>query len=279
MSRDAPGVGSTLLALTTLAETDLRAITRRLYWPVATVLGVAAAVGIAFAAGGATNVEDRFRADAASLVLLGGIVVALALGSSVFYRAVGGGRLALVAAAGPPRGQVAYALLASRVLALALTLAAWLIALEVGSLALGEGLDGPLAVHVGAMFLSLTLAVLAAGAAATSVGPYAAALFGAFVYVLAQAAVNLNAAAEESALGTADGLGRILYWLAPRTITSPMIADLQDRDVAGPAAPTIDINQNVITVPASGAGTVIWTLAWCVLLAVLAGLGLRRRPL
>lgn len=279
MSREAPSARSTLLALATLAETDLRAITRRLYWPVATGLGVAAAVGIALAASGATNVEDRFRADAASLVLLGGIVVALGLGSSVFYRAVGGGRLALLAAAGPPRAQVAYALLTSRVLALAVTLGVWLIALEVGSLAIGEGLDGPLAVHVGAMFVSLALAVLASGAAATSVGPFAAGIFGAFVYVLAQAAVNLNAAAQENALGTADGIGRILYWLLPRTITSPMIADLQDRDVAGPAAPTIDINENIITVPASGLGTLIWTLAWCVLLAVVAGLGLRRRPL
>jgi hypothetical protein len=273
-----PAAGQALV-VASLAETDIRAIARRLWWPIATGLGVIAVFGIAVAAASASSTQDDYRANAASLILLGGLVIALGLGASAFFRAVGGGRLALVASAGPPRSQVAYGLLLSRVLALAVTLAVWLAALQVGSLAIGEGLDGPLAVHVGAMFVSLSIALLAAGAAATSVGPYAAAIFGLIVYVLAQAAVNLNAAASDDALGTANGLGRILYWIFPRTITSPMIADLQARDVAGPAAPVIDINQNVITVPASGLGPLIWTLAWCVLLAVLAGLGLRRRPL
>lgn len=278
MSARARRAGAALV-VASLAETDLRAIARRLWWPIATGLGVIAVLGIALAAASASNVQDDYRANAASLILLGGLVIALGLGASAFFRAVGGGRLALVASAGPPRSEVAYGLLISRVLALAISLAVWLAALEVGSLAIGEGLDGPLAVHVGAMFVSLSIALLAAGAAATSVGPYAAAIFGLIIYVLAQAAVNLNAAASDDALGTADGLGRILYWILPRTVTSPMIADLQARDVAGPAAPAIDINQNIITVPASGLGTLIWTLAWCVLLAVLAGLGLRRRPL
>lgn len=268
-----------VVAVSSLAETDLRAIARRLWWPIGTGLGVLAVIGIAAAAAGATSAQDDYRADAASLILLGGLIIALGLGASAFFRAVGGGRLALVASAGLPRSQVAYGLLISRVLALALTLAVWLLALQIGSLAIGEGLDGPLAVHVGAMFVSLSIALLAAGAAATSVGPYAAAIFGLVVYVLAQAAVNLNAAANADALGTANGLGRILYWIFPRTITSPMIADLQARDIAGPAAPVIDINENVITVPASGLGTLIWTVAWCVILALLAGLGLRRRPL
>ncbi len=278
MSASAPAVQQ-VGVVASLAETDLRAIARRLWWPIGVGLGVLAVVGIAVAAAGSSTTQDDYRADAASLILLGGLVIALGLGASAFYRAVGGGRLALLASAGPSRAHVAYGLLVSRVIALAITLGVWLVALEVGSLAIGEGLDGPLAVHVGAMFVSLSIALLAAGAAATSVGPYAAAIFGVIVYVLAQAAVNLNAAANDEALGTAGGLGRILYWIFPRTVTSPMIADLQARDVAGPAAPVIDINQNVITVPASGLGTLIWTLAWCVLLVLLAGLGLRRRPL
>ena len=44
---------------------------------------------------------------------------------------------------------------------------AWAVVLEAGSLALGMGLDGPLAVHALAVFLGLLVAMLAAGLPAT----------------------------------------------------------------------------------------------------------------
>jgi len=111
------------------------------------------------------------------------------------------------------------------------------------------------------------------------VGPIAAGAFGVAVYVVAQAAVNLKAAADQGLIGTADAGVSLLYYIAPRAVTSPMIAGLQARDAAGPAAPQVEINENVVLVPAAGWDTVVWTLAWCVLFALLCAAGLRRRPL
>ena len=82
----------------------------------------------------------------------------------------------------------------------------------------------------------------------------AAGIFGGAIYVLAQAAVNLKAAADQGLIGTADLGVRTLYYVAPRTVTSPMIADLQLRDVAGPAAPRVEINDNTVIVPRGGVG-------------------------
>ena len=97
--------------------------------------------------------------------------------------------------------------------------------------------------------------------------------------MVAQAAVNLKAAAGQGLIGTADAGVRILYYVVPRTITSPMIADLQLRDAAGAAAPRVEVNGNTVLVPAAGWDAVAWTLAWCVLLGLLCAAGLRRRPL
>ena len=106
----------------------------------------------------------------------------------------------------------------------------------------------------------------------------AAGAFGLGVYVVAQAAVNLKAAADQALIGTADAGVTALYYVVPHTITSPMIAELQARDAAGAAAPRVEINQNVVLVPAAGWGSVVWTLAWCVLMVALCASGLRRRP-
>jgi hypothetical protein len=141
------------------------------------------------------------------------------------------------------------------------------------------GLDGPLAVHTLAVLLGLLVAMLAAAAASSIVGPVAAGIFGGAIYVVAQAAVNLKAAADQGLIGTADVGVRILYYVAPRTVTSPMIAELQLRNEAGPAAPRVEINENTVIVPAAGWDTVVWTIAWCVLLGLLCAAGMRRRPL
>ncbi len=99
------------------------------------------------------------------------------------------------------------------------------------------------------------------------------------VFIAAQAAVNLKAAADQDLIGTADGGVSALYYVVPRAIVSPMISELQARDAGGPAAPSLEINDNLVLVPASGWGSVVWTLAWCALLAVACVAGLRRRPL
>ena len=180
---------------------------------------------------------------------------------------------------GASRREVAAAALLARVAALVVIVAAWAVALQVGSLALGLGLDGPLAVHSLAVFVSLLLTMLAAAAASSVVGPVPAGVFGVAVFISAQAAVNLKAAADEDLIGTAGGLVDALYYVVPRAIVSPMISDLQARDAGGPAAPTVEINDNPVLVPASGWGSVLWTLAWCALLAIACVGGLRRRPL
>lgn len=223
--------------------------------------------------------EDSLRRGAASLLLLGGLALAIALGGGALNRDAESGHLGLLVGNGATRPQVVAAAVGARLAALAAGIALWGLALQAGSLALGMGLDGPLAVHTLAVAEGLALTMLAAAAASSVVGPVAAGAFGAVVYVVAQAAVNLKAAADQGLIGTADAGVELLYYLGPRAITSPMISALQARDAAGPAAPQVEINDNVVLVPAAGWPTVAWTLAWCVLLALLCATGLRRRPL
>jgi ABC-type transport system involved in multi-copper enzyme maturation permease subunit len=243
--------------------------------------GVVAAVVIAAASAAESgrDQEDAFRSGGASLLLLAGLVVAVLLGAGALNRDAASGHLGLLVGSGAARAEVAAAAVAARVVALAVVLAAWTVALELGSLALGMGLDGPLAVHALAVSVGLLLTLLAATAASSVVGPVAAGAFGLIVFVTAQAAVNLKAAADQDLIGTARGGADAFYYAAPRTIVSPMISALQARDAGGPAAPSLDINGNEVLVPASGWGSVVWTLLWCALLVVACVGGLRRRPL
>ncbi len=185
----------------------------------------------------------------------------------------------MLVGAGASRPGLVVGAVGARLIIFVAIVAAWAVVLQAGSVVLGLGFDGPLAVHTLAVGEGLVLAMLACAAASSVVGPAAAGLFGGGVFVLAQAAVNLKAAANQGLIGTADTGVSLLYYIAPRTITSPMIADLQARDVAGPAAPRVEINQNTVLVPPAGWDTVVWTLAWCVLLGLLCAAGLRRRPL
>lgn len=248
---------------------------------------VAAAAGLALAAVAvivaATHDElgreDALRRGAASLLLLGGLALAVALGSGALNLDAGNGHFGMLLGAGASRPQLITGALAARLAVLVAVVAAWAIAVQAGALVLGLGPDGPLAVHALAVGVGLALAMLACAAASAVVAPAAAGLFGAGLYVLAQAAVNLKAAADQGLIGTADAMVTALYFIAPRAVTSPMIADMQLRDVAGPAAPRVEINQNTVVVPAAGWDTVAWTLAWCVLLALACVAGLRRRPI
>ncbi|HSJ72950.1 MAG TPA: hypothetical protein VK904_01425 [Miltoncostaeaceae bacterium] len=243
--------------------------------------GLPAAVIIAATAAADSGLEreDSFRSGAAALLLLGGLVAVVPLGAGALNRDAAAGHLGLLVGSGASRREVAAAALLARVGVLAALVAAWGVALQLGSLARGLGLAGPLAVHTLAIAVGLLLTMLAAGAASSAVGPVAAGAFGLVVLIAAQAAVNLKAAADQNLIGTADAAVSALYYVAPRAIISPMISELQGRDVGGPAAPSLEINDNLVLVPASGWGSVVWTLAWCALLAVACVAGLRRRPL
>jgi hypothetical protein len=223
--------------------------------------------------------EDSLRRGAATLLLLGGLALAIALGSAALNHDAENGHFGFLLGSGASRPGLVTGAVTARVIILVAILAAWAVVLQAGSVVLRLGFDGPLAVHTLAVAVGLVMAMIACAAASSVVGPAAAGLFGGGVYVLAQAAVNLKAAANQGLIGTADTGVSLLYYIAPRTVTSPMIADLQLRDAAGPAAPRVEINQNTVLVPAAGWGTVVWTLAWCVLLGLLCAAGLRRKPL
>jgi hypothetical protein len=260
---------------------QLLRLARRRWVQVGVVAGMALAlVAVAVAAGhdGAVR-EDTLRRGAAALLLLGGLALALTLGAAALNHDAEIGHFGVLSGSGASRPELVAGAVGARLLVLLGAGAAWAVVLQAGSLALGLGLDGPLAVHTLAVGEGLVMAMLAAAAASSVVGPAAAGIFGGSVYVLAQAAVNLKAAADQGLIGTADAGVRALYYIAPRAVTSPMIADLQLRNAAGAAAPRVEINQNTVLVPAAGWDTVLWTLAWCVLLGLLCAAGLRRRPL
>jgi hypothetical protein len=242
-----------------------------------------AAIAVVAAAAAATDSglarEDALRAGGASLLLLGGLVVAVPLGAGALNRDAATGHLGLLVGSGASRAEVAAAAVGARIAALAAVLVLWGLALQAGSLALGLGLDGPLAVHALAVAVGLLLTLLAAAAASSAVGPVAAGAFGLIAFIAAQAAVNLKAAADQDLIGTAGEAVTAVYYVVPRAIVSPMISELQARDEGGPAAPSLEINDNPVLVPASGWGSVVWTLAWCALLAIACVAGLRRRPL
>ena len=268
-------------AIAALVAIALHRLARRRWIQVAVAAGAALAVVAALVAATHDGMvrEDTLRRGGAALLLLGGLALALGLGSAALNLDAATGHFGMLTGSGASRPQLVAGAVGARLIILLATGTLWGVILQAGSIALGLGLDGPLAVHALAVGEGLVLAMLAAAAASSVVAPAAAGLFGGSVYVVAQAAVNLKAAADQGLIGTADGIVRALYHVFPRTVTSPMIAELQLRNAAGAAAPRVEINDNTVFVPAAGWDTVLWTLAWCILLAVLCAAGLRRRPL
>jgi hypothetical protein len=266
----------------TIVDVDLRVLARRRWLRLAVLAGVAVVVVAAIVAGGRTGLDrtDTFREACATLLLLGGLIMAVSLGGGAFSRDAHSGFLGLMVGNGATPSQVGAGRIVARVTALVAVMALWAVAMQGASLAIGEGLDGPLLVHALTAVVNALLVLCASCAMASVIGPGAAGVFGIMVFVSAQAAVNLKAALDQGGISQDSAtLINTLYTLFPRALVSPMISEMQARDVAGPAAPQIDINGILVVVPASTWITVAWTLAWCVALASLAAYGVRRRQL
>jgi len=265
-----------------LAGAEVRAAARRPWLLAVALLGVLLA-GVAGAvaathAGGLR--EDSLRSSGAGIMFIGGLVVALGLGATALNRDAGSGFLGLLVASGARRARIAAARMAVRIALLVATLAVWTLALEIASLALGLGLDGPLALHAAAAAETSALVLLVACLASAGFGPTVAAVSGLVVLVAAQSVVNLQAAGDQFLLGSpARQAVSAAYYVLPRSIISPMIADLQNRGQGGIAGPRLDINETVVHMTGSSALTVLWTLLWCGIFAGLALAAIRRRAL
>lgn len=261
---------------------ELSGLVRRRWYLIIVALGVAAVALAAAVTAGIDDLAERaddYRASGASLLLVGGLVLALALGGTTIARGAESGHLGLLVASGARRGLVAASRMVARVAALALALAVWCAALQAGSAILGRGVDDPLAVHVAAMAGTHTVVLLAAAATSTVLGPAVSAIVGLMVHISAQAVVNVEAAADQGRLGAWSRVAHIAYNLLPRAVLSPMIVEMQNRGAGGPAAPRFEINDVVVPLPSARPGTVLWTLFWCLLLGALCVRGTRRRTL
>jgi ABC-type transport system involved in multi-copper enzyme maturation permease subunit len=239
----------------------------------------ALAAGVAATHHGADR-ADSYRGGAATILLLLGLAVAVVLGATAVNREGDSGFLGLLVGAGLPRGELALVRLGTRLVALLAVVAVWGIAFQAGSLVLGRGLDGPLAVHTLSMVENLILVLVSAAAVSTVLGPLVSGIVGVGIFVVAQAVVNLKAASDQSLIGAvARPIVRTAYYVFPRAVASPMIVDLQARGQGSAAAPRLEINGALAVVPAAGWATILWTLLWCALFAGLVVTGLRRRAL
>lgn len=263
-----------------LMTSDLRRESRRRWFLAVLGAGLAASVFVVIAAATVPgDGVDDLRADGAATLLLAGVVLALGLGSTAFWRDIQSGSLGLVAAAGAPRAAIATSRVVSRALLLAIGLAVWTITVAAGAAIIGQGFDGDFVVHGLAQFETLALTLVATAAVSTVLGPWVAAIVGLMVHISAQATVNLAAAADLGRLGSANRLAHIAENMLPHSILSPMIAEMQNRDAGGPAAPQFKVDELPIPIHHSTWGSVVWTALWCGFIAWLCFVGVRRRNL
>ncbi len=262
-----------------IARGDITSVVRRWWYSGLVAIGL---LGMVVAVVGAWGKEgrpqaDAFRADVASVYLLAGLALALTVGATTFWPAIQSGHLGLLTASGARRIEIALGRVLGRVVALLAAFALWIIGSQVASIVLDRGLDGPLTVHGLTMTVTVLFAMLAAAAMSTVMGPVVAGFVGMSAYIVIQAVVNLEAAADLGRLGSATGTVHIAYDILPRSILSPMIVDMHNRGTGGPASPQLEINDIPVTVFASGWGSVVWTLLWCAVMVGLCNLGTRRR--
>ncbi len=268
-------------AIGVIGSTEFRALLRRRWFLVI----VAASAALIIAGAIVAILQDGFmRADTLrgwvlAVYLLGGLAVATSLGASTVNRDGDGGWVGMQVATGVGRPAVALGRAWGRVLALCAVFGAWIALALIGGFIQGA-VDWDLAVAGLAMLENMLVVLLVAALCSVPLGPVASGVFGVLAYIFMQSLVNLSSAVEAGVLGTAwSGVIRTFYLVFPRAIVSPLVSELQARDVAALAAPRLEVNGNVVFVQPSSWGTVIWTLAWCVLLAFATAGALRKRAL
>ena len=273
---------SPLAAIGVIAGAEARALVRRRWFFITVAVGlVLIGVGtvVAFGDDGLLR-SDALRSWTLAVEVIGGLVLGASLGSSAGNRDADGGWLGMQVATGVGRSPVMLGRIVGRVLALLAGFAAWIVVAAICSLIVGNGIDGPLVVTGLAGIENMLVVLTVAALCSVAIGPVAAGVTAGIVYIFVQAMVNLSSAAEADVIGTSwTGLMRTLYFIFPRGIISPMVADLQARDVAGLAAPRVVVNGNIVFIQASSWGSVIWTLGWCVVLAFAAAGAIRKRAL
>jgi len=261
---------------------DLRILARRRWVLGLTVAGLVYVTIVGIVAAGQSGVTraDTLQSNSASLLLIGGLIAAVGLGGGAFSRDASSGYLGLLVGSGATPSRIGGVRILTRLAAFVGVIAIWGVAMQLASVALGRGLDGPLAVHALTWVVNGALVLCASAALASVIGPVAAGVFGLMVFVSAQAVVNLKADLDQGAISRgSQSFVDSVYSILPRSIVSPMLADLQRRGQAGPAAPDININGLAVVVPASHLLDLLWTLLWIVIFAGLATYGVRRRQL
>jgi hypothetical protein len=269
-------------AAVTMYGLDLKILARRLWVQLVVVAGIGwIAIATLVAAGESGRARiDTLETNSASLLLIGGLIVAVGLGGGAFSRDASSGFLGLLVGSGATPSRVGLVRLLARITAMVGVIAIWTVAMQAGSVALGHGVDGPLVVHAGAWVINCALVLCASAALASVIGPVAAGVFGLMVFVCAQAVVNLKADLDQGAISRSSrSFINSLYSIFTRALVSPMLESLQRRGVAGPAAPDININGLTVIVPTAHTADVLWTVLWILIFAALATYGVRRRQL
>lgn len=265
-----------------IGGTEARGIGRR-RWAIAVIGAGAALITAGAVLAGARDglaALDTMRSWTAGVYLVAGLAMAATLGASAVNRDADGGWVGLQVASGTPRATVLLSRIAGRLTVLVATFLAWLVLAGICSLAIGQGVDGPLLVHGLAMLGNMVLVLVVAALCSVVLGPVASGVVAVLAYVSVLSLGNLMAATNADAIGTAwSGLITTLYLIFPRAITSPMLSEMQARGAAGVAGAQLEINLNVVVVPASSWPAVLWTLAWCMMIAVGSAAAFRRRAL
>jgi ABC-type transport system involved in multi-copper enzyme maturation permease subunit len=265
-----------------IARIEARGISRR-RWAIAVIaVGAALIVAGAIVAAGRDGLAavDTMRSWTGGVELVVGLVLASALGASTVNRDGDAGWVGMQVTTGTPRGTVALGRVLGRVAVLVVAFAIWILIAVIASAAIGQGGDGMLFVHGLAMLENMLLVLTAAALCSVALGPIASGVVAVFFYVSCLSLVNLAAAADANVIGTAwSPLIKTFYFLFPRSITSPMLSEMQGAGTAGVAGAQLEINGNIVIVPVASWATVIWTLLWCVLLVAGTAAGLRKRAL
>ncbi len=269
-------------SLSIISSVEFRAIIRRRWFLVTIAVGAALIVTGTIFAGGRNGIPrfDALRSWTLAVEVLGGLVVSACLGASVANRDADGGWFGLQVATGTTRAVVTLGRVLGRVLVLVGTFAVWMGLAWLSGLLIGNGSDWPLIVTGFAGMGNMLVVLTVAAVCSVALGPVSSGVMGVLTYIFSLALVNMSSAAEADVIGTSwSGLISSLYFIFPRGIVSPLVADLQARDVAGLAAPQVEVNGNIVFIQPASWATVIWTLGWCVLLALAAAGAMRRRAL